>query len=338
MNSLKGKKICIVGGAGFIGHNMALYLKQRGAEITVIDGLNVNNLLYLHSTLSPVAYREQYIQFVEQRLKLLRDNNIPLHVIDARDYGTLGTAINKSEATIIIMLAAVSHANRSNKNPFSTFDHSLRTLENSLDASRSQLEHFIYFSSSMVYGHFPAKGVTEETPTDPLGIYGNLKKAGEQIVKAYKNVFDLDYTIVRPSALYGERCISGRVGQIFIENILNNKPLIINGEGEDRLDFTYINDLCHGIECVINNKNSRNQTFNLTYGESRSLQQMAEIISQHFDDVEIIYKPKDHLTPDRGTLLVDKAKAMIDYNPSFPLEKAYPKYIEWYKKSWHKLA
>ena len=337
MKTLKDKNICIVGGAGFIGHNLAIYLKQRGAEVTVIDGLNVNNLLYLHSTSSPVAYRGHYISFVEKRLSMLRENGIDLHVIDARDYGTLGTAITKSKANVLIMLAAVAHANRSNKNPFSTFDHSLRTLENSLDASRSQIEHFIYFSSSMVYGHFPKEGVTEETPTNPIGIYGNLKKAGEQMVKAYKNVFDLDYSIVRPSALYGERCISGRVGQIFIENLMNNKPLIINGEGEDRLDFTYIQDLCHGIECVVNSENSRNETFNITYGESRSLKQMTEIIQEHFDNIEIQYRSKDSLTPDRGTLLVDKAKRMIGYNPSFPLEKAYPKYIQWYKDNWAKM-
>ncbi len=337
MKSLENKSICIVGGAGFIGHHLALYLKEHGAEVTVIDGLNVNNLLYLHSSTSPVAYRDHYIRFVEQRLKMLRDNDIPLHVIDARDYGTLGAAIAKSKANVVIMLAAVAHADRSNKNPFNTFDHSLRTLENSLDASRSQIEHFIYFSSSMVYGNFPPEGVAEETPTDPIGIYGNLKKAGEQMVKAYKNVFDLDYTIVRPSALYGERCVSGRVGQIFIENLMNKKPLVINGQGEDRLDFTYIQDLCHGVECVIKNKNARNETFNITYGESRSLKQMVDIIQKHFANVQIEYKPKDSLTPDRGTLLVDKARKMIGYSPSFPLEKAYPRYIQWYKENWHKM-
>ena len=60
----------------------------------------------------------------------------------------------------------------------------------------------------------------EETPCDPLGVYGALKFAGEKMVIAYNQVFGLAYTIVRPSALYGPRCVRRRVGQVFIENAL----------------------------------------------------------------------------------------------------------------------
>ena len=60
------------------------------------------------------------------------------------------------------------------------------------------------------------------------------------MVKAYNQTFDLPYTIIRPSALYGERCISRRVGQIFIENAISDKDITIDGDGSDLLDFTYI--------------------------------------------------------------------------------------------------
>ena len=60
-------------------------------------------------------------------------------------------------------------------------------------------------------------------------------------------IFDLNYTIIRPSALYGERCISRRVSQIFIENAIQGLPLEINGTGDEKLDFTYIEDLINGI-------------------------------------------------------------------------------------------
>ena len=69
----------------------------------------------------------------------------------------------------------------------------------------------------MVYGNFKKTKVTEDEYCEPIGIYGALKFSGEKLIKAYNQVFDLPYTIVRPSALYGERCISRRVGQIFIE-------------------------------------------------------------------------------------------------------------------------
>ena len=126
---------------------------------------------------------------------------------------------------IVIHLAAVSHANKSNKDPHSTFDHSLRTLENTLDFCKTNKIHVIYLSSSMVYGNFNSKDVDENTTCKPMGIYGTLKYSGELIVKAYNQVFDLPYTIVRPSALYGERCVSRRVGQIFIENAFKKQEI-----------------------------------------------------------------------------------------------------------------
>ena len=70
-------------------------------------------------------------------------------------------------------------------------------------------------------------------------------------------MFKLPYTIIRPSALYGERCISRRVGQIFIENALLKKDIVIDGDGEEKLDFTYIEDLTDGIIQVIKNNKSK---------------------------------------------------------------------------------
>ena len=246
MIQIKNRKVAIVGGAGFIGHNLAIYLKKLGAEVSIIDGLLINNLMYLHNTAVEIpGDRELYIKIANSRMELLRKEGIPVYVEDARDYHLLSQTLSIIKPQVVIHLAAVSHANRSNKDPFTTFDHSLRTLENSLDCSRGLIEHFVYFSSSMVYGNFPPEGVTEETPCNPMGIYGHLKLAGEQMTKAYHNVFDLPYTIVRPSALYGERCISRRVGQIFIENAVKGKDITLNGDGSDALDFTYIDDfLC----------------------------------------------------------------------------------------------
>jgi nucleoside-diphosphate-sugar epimerase len=333
IKDLKGKRITLVGGAGFIGHNLALYLKEHGAEVSVIDGLSVNNLLYLHHTAEEIpGDRELYISISNERMKLLRRAGIPVYIEDARNYHILSLTITKINPQILIHLAAVSHANRSNKNPYDTFDNSLRTLENALDSVRNYIEQFVFFSSSMVYGNFPPEGASEETPCNPMGIYGHLKLAGEQMVKAYHGVFKLPYTIVRPSALYGERCVSRRVGQIFIESAVKGQDITLTGNGTDKLDFTYIRDLCHGIKCVVENKNAINQTFNLTYGEGRTIGDMAELIQKNFKGIKIKYEPKDVLTPDRGTLIIDKARKMIGYEPRYPLEKGYREYIQWYKE------
>ena len=332
---MAGKKIALIGGAGFIGHNLAIALKREGHEPFIVDGLAVNNLLSF--TNSELKHQKLYRAILNRRIDLMYENEIVIKVVDARNYEALCLVLHEVNPDVIVQLAAVSHANLSNKDPHSTFDHSLRTLENALDfskAGKSVVQHFIYFSSSMVYGHFNGKDVTEETECNPLGIYGTLKYSGELIIKAYNQVFELPYTIIRPSALYGQRCVSRRVGQIFIENAVQGKDITINGDGSDRLDFTYIDDLVQGIIKVLDNESARNQIFNITYGESRTIGELAEILRGHFSGIEIHYKPKDKLTPDRGTLRVDKAKDLIGYDPRNPIEEGYPKYIAWYKELW----
>ena len=221
------KKIVIIGGAGFIGHNLAVALKRIGHEVSIIDSLAVNNLISIMGNYDnlPNAKLSNYI--INERIKLINDNKINFFIQDARDYHLLSKTLNQISPNIIIHLAAVSHSNRSNKDPYSTFDHSLRTLENSLDNSKKKIEHFIYLSSSMVYGNFNNLKVNEETVCNPVGIYGALKFAGEKLVIAYNQVFDLPYTIIRPSALYGERCISRRVGHLPCINLTSRLLLCI---------------------------------------------------------------------------------------------------------------
>lgn len=330
---LRGKRIALIGGAGFIGHNLALSLARQGAEVSIIDSLHVNNLLSFVCEETKVPNRAFYSKIANQRLNLLQEANIPVYVQDARDYHAQNKILNVIKPQVVVLLAAVAHADRSNKDPYGTFDHSLRTLENALDYSRGNVEQFVYFSSSMIYGNFKGGMVTEDTPCEPIGIYGALKFAGEKMVIAYNQTFDLPYTIVRPSALYGERCVSRRIGQIFIENAMQGLEVAVHGDGSDRLDFTYIGDLVHGVSRVIESPNAINQTFNITYGESRSISDMAEVLQRHFPEVTVRYLPKDKLMPARGTLSVEKARSMIGYSPQFPLEKGFLQYINWYKRT-----
>ena len=328
--ALNQRRIALIGGAGFIGHNLALELRRLGAEPHVIDGLQVNNLgAFSNATGDP--NKVLYLQMIHDRLSAMRDMGIPLHVVDARDYHVLSRTLEDIKPQVVVQLAAIAHANRSNKDPFSTFDHSFRTLENALDATRGRDVHFIYFSSSMVYGNFNCDAVTEDRHCEPLGIYGALKYGGEKLVIAYNQVFGLPYTIVRPSALYGERCVSRRVGQAFIENALRGLTLSVNGDGSDALDFTYIADLVQGLILCIIRPEARNQIFNLTYGDARSLKQMIEIVKAELPDIVVKYMPRDQLMPERGTLSIDKARRLLGFEPHWPLEQGLVRYIQWYK-------
>jgi nucleoside-diphosphate-sugar epimerase len=331
MQGIRDRRITLIGGAGFIGHNLALSLARQGALVDVIDSLHVNNLLEFPAT-GASRNRDLYSRMIHQRLDLMREAGVLLHVQDARDYHALSRILNQIQPQVIVHLAAVAHAGRANKDPYSTFDHSLRTLENALDGARSSVEQFVFFSSSMAYGDFLTEQVDEEHPLNPIGIYGALKVAGEKMVVAYHQVFDLPYTIVRPSALYGPRCVSRRVGQIFIESAMDGLRLRVDGDGSDRLDFTYIDDLVQGVCLVIAKPEARNQIFNLTYGRSRSIRELVDILQTHFPDVEIESVERDKLMPHRGTLSVAKAALLLGYAPENPLEAGLGKYIHWYRE------
>lgn len=328
---LKGRRILLLGGAGFIGHNLALSLKAKGADVHVVDGLQVNNLLYYSSRDHEGPNREMYVGFINERLRLLQEAGIPLWVQDLRDYHALSRTFTQIKPQTVVHLAAVAHAGKSNKDPFSTFDHSLRTLENALDCSRGQVEHFIYFSSSMVYGNFLTPEVTEDHPLNSIGIYGALKVAGEKMVVAYNQVFNLPYTIIRPSALYGERCVSRRVGQIFVESALAGQSLRVDGDGSERLDFTYIGDLVRGVELAMEAPAARNETFNVTYGQSRTVNELVGIVREAFPAAKVERVERDKLMPFRGTLNVDKARRLLGYEPRFPIDVGFRRYIDWYK-------
>ena len=329
------KNILLVGGCGFIGHNLAVYLKKLGHNPIILDSLSVNNILSFAD--NEVKNKKLYSSILQNRIDILNEEKIQLIIQDARDYHAISKIYDDINPDIIIHLAAVSHANKSNKNPHSTFDHSFRTLENTLDFAKNNKTHVIYLSSSMVYGNFDSKDVNEETPCKPIGIYGTLKYSGELLVKAYNQIFDLPYSIIRPSALYGERCVSRRVGQIFIENAIQGLDITINGDGSEKLDFTYIEDLIAGIGLCCEKESAKNQVFNLTFGHSRKISELTEILKQEFPEIKIFYKEKEKFMPERGTLDVSKAKKLLGYKPINPIEIGYIKYISWYKIFWNNL-
>ena len=333
MSNLSEHRVALIGGAGFIGHNMALALKERGAEVEVIDGLEVNHLVHYAATPSSVPNRDLYIRILLERLRLLEEAGIPLRRQDARDYNGLSRVLTEFAPDTIVHLAAVAHANRSNKDPFSTFDHSMRTLENALDWSRaSDLHRFVFFSSSMVYGNFLSETVAEDHPLEPIGIYGALKLGGEKLVIAYNQVFDMPYTILRPSALYGPRCVSRRVSQAFIESAIVGDTLRVDGEGDERIDFTYIDDVVAGVIRSIEHDGARNQIFNMTAGKARSLRDLVTLVQQHFPEIEVEYVERDRLRPFRGTLSMDKARELIGHVPAVELEDGLRRYVEWYRE------
>jgi hypothetical protein len=92
-----------------------------------------------------------------------------------------------------------------------------------------------------------------------------------------------------------------------------------------------VDDLIEGIALVIRHGASRNQTFNLTYGQARSIGELLAIVQESFPDVKVEYTERDKRTPRRGTLNIQRARSVLGYAPEIPIEAGFSKYIHWYR-------
>lgn len=334
-------RIALIGGAGFVGHHLA----QLDHEFLCVDHLQVNNL-FGGSNGSLGFIDQKYRPFIWERINLIEKN---LRFCDARDYHALSKALSDFKPEVIVHLAAVAHIDRADKDPRSAFYNSLEPLGNALDVARALECKFVYFSSSTVYGDFSQDVVDEDESLTPTRIYGRLKLAGEQMCRGYSETYDMPMTIVRPQALYGPRCVSRRVTQIFIEQARNQQPITIHGTGKDKHDFTYIGDLVEGMRLILGatsnpwcldadeNEELRGfkaksrlcRTYNLTGESAVSVNVLADMVVERFGG-EITRVPADPTKPARGTMSCAKIRDELGYKPRFDIEKGMNLYMDWY--------
>lgn len=337
---LDGERIMLVGGAGFIGHHLALELRSKGAEVLVVDNMQINNIVKIVSDAAlDETRRRLYVNFLLDRFSLLRDSGVKIENIDARQMAELTGAFNEFQPTKAVHLAAISSAVTANQVPGLAYDLQITTLRNLLELCRlknSGCNQVAFMSSSTVYGDFESESVDETVRPQPRGVYANGKYIGERMMREAKNLYGIDYTIVRPSALYGIRCISGRVSQKFIENALLGKPLLLEGGGDGRLDFTNVEDLVEGIVRALGLPGGRSRTFNITYGASRTIAELAAIVKDIIPDVKLQEAPPAKEKPKRGTLEMGRAKEFLGFIPSRSLDTAYRTYCQWYFEQWQR--
>lgn len=248
--------------------------------------------------------------------------------MDATDYHALVGALFDARCDVVIHLAAVAHAGRSNAERRIAFENNERTVINSLEAvSHLGIPHIVFFSSSTVYGDWPIRNykMPERAKCWPKGAYAISKFNSEMHVRDAADLEGFDYTIIRPSALYGERCISGRVVQRLIELGLAGEALTV---GPGKLDFTYIADLVRGVARALEVPCARKQTYNITYGEARPIMDVAMILQEHLD-CKIVEIERDKNLPERGTLDITRAESDLGYKPTWSLEAGVGKYLEW---------
>lgn len=328
--NVSGKKILLIGGAGFIGHNLALELQKLGALVTIADSFEVNNLLTLSTVEKPNQDINVYKDFIDERLSLLRTSGVKLTVINASSRYEISKLFDQN-FDIVYLLAALSHASRSNTHAVDAIDNGLIPLVNSIAELSSRPEtRLVYLSSSTVYGHFEKDTVDETDTCNPFGMYAVLKHMGERLLTETADNTNLNFAVVRPSALYGERCISRRVSQIFLENAFAGRELVFNGDQDEKLDFTYIRDLVQGLILAGAHPAGKGEIFNITYGAAQRVLALTDILKEYFPNIRVKLQSRDQATPLRGTLSNAKAKNLIQFKPEWPLDRGYRNYISWY--------
>lgn len=339
---LKDQRILLVGGAGFIGHNLALELADMGATVRIADNLMINSLIEnsYNAGRDPVQ-RQAYQGFLLARFQMLRDAGVTLVNCDARHLVEIGRVFEEFRPTKVVHLAAIASAVDAKADPGLCFDLQLITLRNVLELVRplaEKINQVMFLSSSTVYGDFEGDSVDETTFPRPEGIYANAKFMGERLVRTYRTQYGLGTTVIRPSALYGERCISRRVSQVFIENALTGKPLLLEGGGDGKLDFTYIKDLVQGMvrALALHEGPESSSTFNLTFGNARTIADLAAIVKSVVPEAILEDRPRAKDKPIRGTLSTERAQTILGFQPEWTLETGYKQYCEWYAEEWRR--
>ena len=314
--------ILVTGGLGLIGHNVVKRLQDMGHLVSIMD---------TKTNYGIIPQDEIDYLMAERRKKIAVDSYI--YDKDICNADAVDLVFNIEQPEIVIHMASFPRQKVVNANPAWGSRVMSEGLLNLLEASKKyEVRKFIYISSSMVYGDF-TDDVTEDAVCKPQGQYGIMKLAGEWLVKDYARRADItSYTIIRPSAVYGELDVEDRVIAKFMLTAMKGGTLNVNGANET-LDFTYVEDAADGIVGAALSDNTENKTYNITKSHSRTLLDAANLAVKCAGKGTINVRDKDADFPSRGALNIDAARRDFGYNPKVDVEEGFERYYEWLSNS-----
>lgn len=307
---------CVVtGAAGFIGSHLCETLLAHNHEVIGIDA---------------------WIPYYDRRIKednlstFVKHPNFHFHELDLREDDL--TSVLRSES-IVFHLAAMPGLLRS----WDQFDDYLtcnvqatqRLLETAVVAN---VAHFIYCSTSSVYGHL-ATG-DEMASLEPVSPYGITKLAAEHLCRAYEAKDDLPVTILRLFSVYGPRQRPDMGYYIFIERILRDELITIDGDGTSSRSNTFVSDCVKGIILAAHNPAvSQGETFNLGGGEEVSVNQVLSILAEVTGKSPLVrYGPIRAGDQRRTSANIDKAHKLLGYLPEVTISEGLRMQLEWYMR------
>jgi len=253
-------KVLVTGGAGFIGSHTVDALLSDGLEVWVLDNLLSGSLRNLR-------------QWKENRKLHFKKGDIA-------EYKTVDKLLKKVDA--VVHLAAIVSPNISIRKPEVTNEVNVTGTLNILRAAvKNDVPKVVFASSSSVYGNTKSKAISEDAPLNPLTPYGASKLAGEKYCRVYYSSYDLNTVSLRYLNVYGERQSSNPysgVIAIFARRLLDGKPPIIYGDGNQTRDFIYVSDVARANLLALMTTKGIGESFNVGTGRATSIKQLCRIL------------------------------------------------------------
>jgi len=305
-----GMRVIVTGGAGFIGHNIALYLYEKGFDVVVVDSFE---------RASPIGVK----RIVEAGLEIVK--------ADVRNTEVVSRIVR--DADFVIHTAAYVSVEESMSRPELYIENNVLST---LAVARICLEArvpVIYISSAAVYGEPIELPITESHPINPISPYGLSKLFGEQILDLYSR-YGLESIILRLFNVYGIGQTGSYAGVItrFITNALRGEKLVIYGDGEQTRDFIHVRDVARAIELAIK-RQVYGEKINIASGKPVTIKRLAEIIRE----IACRECPIEYQPPRLGDIRhsyadISKARRILGFEPSISLEEGIKELIDSMKR------
>jgi nucleoside-diphosphate-sugar epimerase len=306
-------KILVTGGAGFIGSHLAAALVNDGNDVTVFDDLSTG----YESNMA--GFREK-ITFIKA---------------DLRDGKAVGEAINGQD--YVYHEAALASVPRSVKDPLTSNDVNVNGTLNVLDAARhGGVKRVIYAASSSAYGNSDVKSKHEGLKPMPLSPYAVSKLVGEHYLRAFNEVYGLETLSVRYFNVFGPRqdpdSAYAAVLPIFTNFLIKGEAPVIDGDGEQTRDFTFVDNVVAGNIKGMEAAKTSGEAVNVACGGSYSVNYLFEQIRQQLGvDLKPVYGPSRAGDVAHSMADISLAEKLIDYRPVVSFEEGLKRTVEWYR-------
>ncbi|MFN4299851.1 MAG: NAD-dependent epimerase/dehydratase family protein [Thermaurantimonas sp.] len=343
------KNILVTGAAGFIGFHLIKKIFGNSQKIVGIDNLNS----YYDPALKKARLKELGVELVESE-KYYKTSNFDFFQIDITDSKEVENVFSQYNFDVIIHLAAQVGVRYSLENPEAYIQSNILGFYNIIEKAKQQkCSHFIYASSSSVYGlNEKVPYSTGDSVDHPISLYAASKKSNELIAHTYSHLYNLPTTGLRFFTVYGPWGRPDMATYKFTKAILEEKPIQVFNYGNMKRDFTYVDDIVESISRLIGQPPYRDENRKVSPAVSKAPYRVLNIgnhspvnlmvFVHHLENI-IGKKAQIELLPlqpgDVLTTYADVADLsdLVGFEPHTPIEKGLKNFVDWYK-NYHGLA